>query len=337
VNSDGTKTHEGMDLESLNIGQRDALLVFRTICKIAMKEGSEEMLPKMKLLSLELLQSLLETVSHAFTVNFAFLDSVKAYLCYALLRASVSTDAVIFQFACGIFTTLLLRFRESLKGEIGVFFPLIVLRSLDATDSPLHQRTAVLKMLDKVCKDPQMLADVFVNYDCDLEATNLFERMVNSLSKIAQATPITDQNAAVTSQHAALKTSSLQCMVSVVKSLNDFTAKHQEANVAAVAAVELGDGPSPVEPHPRGGVSVDNDEAEQKELKEETQADKVEKAKDFKSKMEVAIAEFNQKPSKGVNYVIEHKLFPREPASIAQFLRTPGLDKVCSTLSHVRT
>jgi hypothetical protein len=34
------------------------------------------------------------------------------------------------------------------------------------------------RMLEKVCKDSQMLADIFVNYDCDLEATNLFERMV---------------------------------------------------------------------------------------------------------------------------------------------------------------
>lgn len=35
-------------------------------------------------------------------------------------------------------------------------------------------------MLEKVCKDPQMLVDIFVNYDCDLEAPNLFERMVYS-------------------------------------------------------------------------------------------------------------------------------------------------------------
>jgi hypothetical protein len=34
------------------------------------------------------------------------------------------------------------------------------------------------RMLEKVCKDPQMLVDIFVNYDCDLEAPNLFERMV---------------------------------------------------------------------------------------------------------------------------------------------------------------
>lgn len=37
------------------------------------------------------------------------------------------------------------------------------------------------RMLEKVCKDPQMLVDVYVNYDCDLEAPNLFERMVCSI------------------------------------------------------------------------------------------------------------------------------------------------------------
>ena len=74
-----------------------------------------------------------------------------------------------------------------MKAEIGIFFPLIILRSLDSSDSPLHQRTCILRMLEKVCNDSQMLADIFVDYDCELEATNLFERMVNALSRIAQA------------------------------------------------------------------------------------------------------------------------------------------------------
>lgn len=35
-------------------------------------------------------------------------------------------------------------------------------------------------MLEKVCKDSQMLADMFVNYDCDIDGPNLFERMVST-------------------------------------------------------------------------------------------------------------------------------------------------------------
>ncbi|KAL5216472.1 hypothetical protein ABZP36_007873 [Zizania latifolia] len=41
------------------------------------------------------------------------------------------------------------------------------------------------RMLEKVCKDSQMLADMFVNYDCDLEGPNLFERTVSTTDIIS--------------------------------------------------------------------------------------------------------------------------------------------------------
>lgn len=34
--------------------------------------------------------------------------------------------------------------------------------------------------------DAQGVVDIYVNYDCDLNAANIFERLVNDLSKIAQ-------------------------------------------------------------------------------------------------------------------------------------------------------
>lgn len=147
------------------------------------------------------MQGMLEGVSHSFTKNFHFIDSVKAYLSYALLRASVSQSPIIFQvwfsisyrslkvilecciwlefmfwqYASGIFSVLLLRFRDSLKvsmwwlqfrnsslrdcyllpyfsdpkshfqGEIGIFFPIIVLRSLDSSECPSDQKMGVLR------------------------------------------------------------------------------------------------------------------------------------------------------------------------------------------------
>ncbi|CAK9161194.1 unnamed protein product, partial [Ilex paraguariensis] len=205
---DGEKTIRGIDLEGMSIGQRDALLLFRTLCKMGMKEENDEVTTKTRILSLELLQGLLEGVGHSFTKNFHFIDSVKAYLSYALLRASVSQATVIFQYAAGIFSVLLLRFRESLKGEIGVFFPLIVLRSLDGSN--LNQKLSVLRMLEKVCKESQMLVDLYVNYDCDIEAPNLFERMVTTLSKIAQGIQSLDLNSVTASQMGSIKGSALQ-------------------------------------------------------------------------------------------------------------------------------
>ncbi|XP_065849956.1 brefeldin A-inhibited guanine nucleotide-exchange protein 5 isoform X1 [Euphorbia lathyris] len=310
---DGKKITRGIDLESMTIGQRDALLVFRTLCKMGMKEDNDEVTTKTRILSLELLQGLLEGVSHAFTKNFHFIDSVKAYLSYALLRASVSQSPVIFQYATGIFSILLLRFRESLKGEIGVFFPLIILRSLDGSECSMNQKISVLRMLDKVCKDPQMLVDVYVNYDCDLEAPNLFERMVTTLSKISQGTQSPDPNSVAVSQTTSVRGSSLQCLVNVLKSLVDWEkvcrdSAKQIKKVQSYEELSAGD-----------SVEVKN---------REDFSNNFEKAKAHKSTMEAAIAEFNRKPAKGIDYLVSNKLLEHSPASVAQFLRsTPNLDK----------
>ncbi|KAL0547936.1 hypothetical protein IC582_012375 [Cucumis melo] len=310
---DGKKMSRGIDLESVNIIQRDALLVFRTLCKMGMKEDTDEVTTKTRILSLELLQGLLEGVSQTFTKDFHFIDSVKAYLSYALLRASVSQSPVIFQYATGIFSVLLLRFRESLKGEIGIFFPLIILRSLDGTDFPVNQKTSVLKMLEKICREPQILVDIFVNYDCDLEAPNLFERMVTTLSKLSQGTQNADPNLAALSQTTSIKGSSLQCLVNVLKSLVDWEKSrlHSEKQGFAHSSEEESSGNENLEVKSREDVTSN-----------------FEKAKAHKSTVEAAISEFNRKPVKGVEYLILNKLVENTPSSVAHFLRnTPSLDK----------
>lgn len=314
---DGKKISRGIDLESMSVVQHDALLLFRTLCKMAMKEETDEVTVKTRLLSLELLQGLLEGVSQSFTKNFHFIDSVKAYLSYALLRASVSSSPVVFQHATGIFTVLLQRFRESLKGEIGVFFPIIILRSLDNSDSPLNQRTSVLRLLEKACKDPQMLVDIFVNYDCDLQAPNLFERTVNALSKMSQGTQSTDPNSTASSQATSVKGSSLQCLVSVLKSLVEWeklqrdSGKHGAINHS-------------VENEVLTGGSHLADEAKNRD----DTPNQFEKAKAHKSTMEAAVSEFNRKPTKGIEYFLSNKLVENKPSSVAHFLKnTPNLDK----------
>ncbi|XP_022146951.1 brefeldin A-inhibited guanine nucleotide-exchange protein 5 isoform X2 [Momordica charantia] len=282
--------------------------------QMGMKEDADEVTTKTRILSLELLQGLLEGVSQTFTKDFHFIDSVKAYLSYALLRASVSQSPVIFQYATGIFSVLLLRFRESLKGEIGIFFPLIVLRSLDGTDFPVNQKISVLKMLEKICREPQILVDIFVNYDCDLEAPNLFERMVTTLSKISQGTQNADPNMVAVSQTTSIKGSSLQCLVNVLKSLVDWEKSRLQSDKQSENVRSL---------------EEESSGYENLEIKSrEDLTSNFEKAKAHKSTVEAAISEFNRKPVKGVEYLISNKLVENTPSSVAQFLRnTPSLDK----------
>ena len=45
-----------------------------------------------------------------------------------------------------------------------------------------------MRCLGAQCEAGQLLVDVFVNYDCDLEGANLYERLVLALVRLAQGT-----------------------------------------------------------------------------------------------------------------------------------------------------
>lgn len=56
---------------------------------------------------------------------------------------------------------------------------------------PFCLSTITLQLILHLClfhlsSDAQSVVDIYVNYDCDLNAANIFERLVNDLSKIAQ-------------------------------------------------------------------------------------------------------------------------------------------------------
>ena len=84
-----------------------------------------------------------------------------------------------------------------LQAEVGVFFPMIILRALEpiggsgpnagaaaASNPPVNntQMAVILKCLKEQCSDGQLLVDLFVNYDCDLDGSNIFERTVAGAS-----------------------------------------------------------------------------------------------------------------------------------------------------------
>ncbi|GLT56284.1 hypothetical protein SLA2020_293350 [Shorea laevis] len=65
---------DAIDLESISIGNCDALLVFCTLSEMGVKEDTDEVTVKTRILSLEFLQGLLDS----FTKNFHLIDSVKS-------------------------------------------------------------------------------------------------------------------------------------------------------------------------------------------------------------------------------------------------------------------
>lgn len=147
-------------------------------------------------------------------VRDAFTRHLRQPLCTTLLRNWATSDPASFQLAVKLLLSIMMqpKLRCGLKAELGAFYPLFVLvplehgcgnagaaasgaavggggdggKLLEPTD--LHTLYIVLSNLKQLCSDPQLLVDMFVNYDCDANAPALFERTMR-VSKALARTP----------------------------------------------------------------------------------------------------------------------------------------------------
>eukprot|EP00520_Triparma_pacifica_P016136 CAMPEP_0118641614 /NCGR_PEP_ID=MMETSP0785-20121206/5391_1 /TAXON_ID=91992 /ORGANISM="Bolidomonas pacifica, Strain CCMP 1866" /LENGTH=168 /DNA_ID=CAMNT_0006533101 /DNA_START=331 /DNA_END=834 /DNA_ORIENTATION=+ len=116
-----------------------------------------------------------------------FIYAVRQYLCVSLLKNCMSSNTSIVYLSLRIFICLVHKFRTHLKEEIEVFLANIFLRVLDSQNSSYEQKCLVLEALSSLSSDPSTLSQIFLNYDCDMTATNdLFKNIVNSLAKVAK-------------------------------------------------------------------------------------------------------------------------------------------------------
>nr|XP_009612459.1 brefeldin A-inhibited guanine nucleotide-exchange protein 1 [Nicotiana tomentosiformis] len=179
--TDGELSEEA-DLSGYSKIREDGFMLFKNLCKLSMKFSSQEhaddnILLRGKVLSLELLKVIMDNAGPIWRSNERFLNVIKQFLCLSLLKNSALSVMTIFQLLCSIFKNLLSKYRSGLKSEIGIFFPMLILRVLENVLQPSFlQKMTVLSLLEEVSKDPQIIIDVFVNYDCDVDAPNIFER-----------------------------------------------------------------------------------------------------------------------------------------------------------------
>lgn len=114
--------------------QRDAYLVFRALCKLSTTSEStvlDQTAIRGKVLALELIKILLENSGPVFRSSEKFISALKDNLCLSMLKNCASSIQEALSLTCSIFLTLLSKFRQSLKAEIAVFFPMVVLKPIE--------------------------------------------------------------------------------------------------------------------------------------------------------------------------------------------------------------
>ena len=62
----------------------------------------------------------------------------------------------------------------------------ILIKMLNSGNSNYHHKYLILRIFDKIAKNPKHLIEIFVNYDCNLKSKDLLQEIIETLSKISQ-------------------------------------------------------------------------------------------------------------------------------------------------------
>ncbi|KAH6598404.1 hypothetical protein BASA61_002874 [Batrachochytrium salamandrivorans] len=200
---------------------KDAFLVFRTLCKLSIKQLPASESPtdiksigmRSKLLSLHMTYMILTTHTHVFFApapalfmwkdqelpptlqTVSFILAVKQYLCLVFTRNIINVMPHVCDITMSIFGSLLLDLRTVLKKEILVMITEVILPYIEVkptvSSSTYIQRVTICKSLNRTLttrtSSGRMLVELYLNYDCDVRSgplENIWERLISALAKI---------------------------------------------------------------------------------------------------------------------------------------------------------
>ncbi|MBA0687959.1 hypothetical protein Goari_005772, partial [Gossypium aridum] len=292
------ETKEGVESSSDAVTSKireDGFLVFKYLCKLSMKFSSQEnpddeILLRGKTVSLELLKLL-----------------------------------------CSIFMSLITKYRSGLKAEIGIFFPMLILRVLENILQPSFvQKMTVLNLLEKIVGDPQIIIDIFVNYDCDVDSPNIFERIVNGLLKTALGPPSGSTTTLSAVQDVTFRHESVKCLVGIIKSMGAWM--DGQLKIGHSDSPKSFENDTSAESHSTSTAedgTLADCELHPEMNSELSDAATVEQRRAYKIELLKGVSLFNRKPSKGIEFLINTRKVGNTPEEVASFLKknTTGLNE----------
>ncbi|CAM9457787.1 unnamed protein product, partial [Choristocarpus tenellus] len=130
--------------------------------------------------------SIMENCGNGFRSGEKFVLAVRHYLCDALLLNCTSSNRTVAELSLKIFKPMCRDFKVHLKSEIEVFITNVFLRVLESENSTFEHKKHVLELVTSFSHTPRGLVEMFLNYDCDLHAVDLFNRIMHTLSKVSK-------------------------------------------------------------------------------------------------------------------------------------------------------
>ena len=283
-----------------------------------------------KVLALELLLYVLQhtDMSGVFLQNSGpqFQYAIRNYLCVSLLKNCTSDNTNVVNLSLRLFVPLIRNFRSHLKTEIEAFVTNVFFVILDSKHSATEHKALVVTLFEEICSDPQTLAEIFLNYDCDLSAVDLFHRIVNTLARVAK-TGIQDESQISSMGFVAgvgaarmekMRNDNRSLRLSSMRALRQVLASLHASIVEPLAKLDMSLSSSPVKQFHSEGIFPS--EAENV-MSKQTLVQMYDSKKKRRAEESEVVLRFNRKPSDGLKYAAKcGHVDGDDPADVARFL-----------------
>ncbi|XP_061368937.1 ARF guanine-nucleotide exchange factor GNOM-like [Gastrolobium bilobum] len=260
------------------------------------------------LFALTLINSAIEMGGPSFRCHPRLLSLIQDELFRNLMQFGLSLSPLVLSMVCSIVLNLYHHLRIELKLQLEAFFSCVILRLAQSKyGASYQQQEVVMEALVDFCRQKTFMMEMYANFDCDITSSNVFEDIVNLLSK--SAFPV---NSPLSSMHIL----ALDGLIAVMQGM----------------AERIGNGPVSSEHSP-----VNFEEYTPFWLEKcENFGDPndwvpfVCRRKVFKRRLMIGADHFNRDVKKGLEFLQGTHLLPDklDPQSVACFFRyTAGLDK----------
>eukprot|EP00941_MAST-03F_sp_MAST-3F-sp1_P003286 g3286.t1 len=258
-----------------------------------------------RILALSLINIVLETAGDALSEFPSLVEVLRCDMCKYLLQNSQSEELPILSLTLRVVYNLFNSIKSHLKVQLEVFLISVHLRIADSDSASFEQKELALESLLDFCLEPALMHDLFVNYDCDVQCTNLFEDLCKCLCRNAQPRDgklNALQLLALEGLNAVLTSMAKRCKGRSIDSPSNSPSKFAVATPSS--AMKKGDSMT---------------------------AQKFAKKKKEKQSIALVVEQFNKKPKLFVKKAVELGVFKEEnpsPAVVAKFLfeKPQGLD-----------
>jgi len=283
--------------------------------------------------SLKLVNIALETLTDELSQKE--ISILQNNLCKFLLAWSTTHNLVILSLTMRVIFNLFQTIRNHLKVPLEVFLTSVHLRILEHSSSPEEREVAIESLLE-FCQEPALMKDLYRNYDCDVNCTNLYASICKTLGNVAAPTSVAssvavevDKNVApgLNGQNTTISQKAAAAAAEVpMNTLNVLALEGLLTIVESIARrVRAPNQPDFGHSFSGSNGSLDGDFL----LDELNEEELLERKKEKASLGQVAKA-FNADPG-GRHWIEVGKqlgCMEEDPASIARgFFRAPGIDK----------